>query len=110
MAKVMASARHLIIAKNSSSTSSYASGGYLEFRFGSFGSGRATIKSLRVKNTTKTGGTVALYQGSTLLKSVSVPQTGSGSSRLLTLNVVGADCVRDNLTGPGAVDDLVLEQ
>lgn len=108
VAMVVGTPRHLIISKDGSSKASYVKGGTMDFRFGNFGSGRVGVKTLKVKNTTTTGGTVKVYRGSTLLRSVSVPKTGWGGTRTLSLNVANASLVKVTLTGPGAADDLVF--
>lgn len=108
MAMVVGTPRHLIISKDGSSQTSYARGGYMDFKFGSFGTGRVGVKTLKVKNTTTTGGTVKVYRGSTLLKTVSVPKTGWGVTKTLNLNVSNASLVKVTLTGPGAADDLMF--
>jgi glucose/arabinose dehydrogenase len=109
MAMVVGTAKHLLISRGSGSQTSYARGGYLDFRFDTFGpTGRVEAKTLLIKNTTTTGGTVRIYRGTTLLKTVSVPRTGSGVSRTLSLNVPNASLVKVTLTGPGAVDNLVF--
>lgn len=109
VAMVIGTPRHLIISKDSVNKMSYGLGGTVDFGFSSFGSGSALIKTLKVRSTTTTGGSVSVYRGTTLLKSVSVPKTGSGVTKTLSLNVADATLVRVTLTGVGAVDDLVFE-
>jgi len=109
MAMVVGTPRHLIVSKDGVNKTSYGLGGTVDFGFSSFGSGSATIKTLKVRSTTTTGGTVSVYRGSTLLKRISVPKTGSGVTKTLTLGISNADLVKVVLTGPGAVDDVVFE-
>ena len=92
------------------SQTSYTSGGTLDFSFANFGSRSVTVSQLRVRDVTSTGGAVRVYRGRTLLKTLSVPRTGPGSSRTLVLNVAGADHVKVTLTGSGAIDDLIFSQ
>jgi hypothetical protein len=108
MAMVVGTPRHLIISKDGSSKASYVKGGYMDSKFSNFGTGRVGVKTLKVKNTTTTGGTVSVYRGTTLLKRVSVPKTGWGVTKTLSLNVANASFVKVTLTGPGAADDLVF--
>lgn len=107
VAMVIGTPRHLIISKDGVNKMSYGLGGTVDFGFSSFGSGSALVKTLKVRSTTTTGGSVLVYRGTTLLKSVSVPKTGSGVTKTLSLNVADATLVRVTLTG--AVDDLVFE-
>jgi len=107
VAMVIGTPRHLIISKDGTTKTSYAAGGTVDVNFGGFDTGSVTVKSLKVRNTT-TGGTVSVYRLGTLLKRVSVPKTGSGVTKTLTLNVANADRVTLTLTGPGAVDNLVF--
>lgn len=107
VAMVTSSDRHLIISKNGTSQTSYARGGSVDFGFNRFGTSGVSVETLEVKNTTTTGGTVSVYRGSTLLKRIGVPKTGSGIATL-SLNVANATFVRVALTGPGAVDDVVF--
>jgi subtilisin family serine protease len=109
VAMVIGTPRHLIISKDGVNKSSYAKGGYMDFGFSGFGSGSALVKTLKVRSTTTTGGTVTVYRLGMMLKTISVPKTGSGVTKTLTLNVSNADLVTVVLTGPGAVDDLVFE-
>jgi len=109
MAMVIGTPRHLIISKDGVNKSSYGQGGTIDFGFSSFGSGSATIKTLKVRSTTTTGGTVSVYRSGVLLKRISVPKTGSGVTKTLTLGTPNADLVKVILTGPGAVDDVVFE-
>lgn len=108
VAMVIGTPRHLVISKDGINKISYGLGGTLDFGFSGFGSGSAAIKTLKVRSTTTTGGTVSVYRGSTLLKTVSVPKTGSGITKTLGVYVTDATLVRVTLTGVGAVDDLVF--
>ncbi len=108
MAMVVGTAKHLLISKDGTSQTAYAKGGYMDFRFSTFGTGTVEAKTIRIKNTTTTGGTVKVYRSTTLLKTVSVPKTGSGVSTTLSLNVPNASLVKVTLTGPGAADNLVF--
>lgn len=106
MAMVASSARHFIISPDGTSTTSYAKEGNLNFKLFNFGG--VEVKTLKVKGTTTTGGTVSVYREGTLLKRVNVPRTGVGAITTLTLNVANATLVTTTLTGSGAVDDLVF--
>lgn len=106
VAMVTGSARHLIISLDGRSQTSYAKGGNLNFKLFNFGG--VEVKTLRIRGTTTSGGTVMAYRDATLLKRMSVPRTGSGVTTTLNLNVVNATRVMLTLTGPGAVDDLVV--
>ncbi len=106
VAVVAGSARHFVISKDGKSQTSYAKGGKLNFELSNFGGG--TVKTLKVRDTTTTGGTVTVYSEDKLLKRIRVPKTGSGATKTLTLNVANATRVTVMLTGPGAVDDLVF--
>ena len=107
-AMVIGTPRHLIISKDGVNKISYGLGGTIDFGFSGFGSGSATIKTLKVRSTTTTGGSVSIYRLGVLLKTVSVPKTGSGVTKTLSLNVSNADLVKVVLTGPGAVDGVVF--
>ncbi len=109
VAMVIGTPRHLIISKDGINKISYGLGGTIDFGFSSFGSGSALVKTLKVRNTNTTGGSVSVYRGTTLLKTIGVPKTGSGVTKILSLNVADATLVRVTLTGVGAVDDLVFE-
>ena len=107
-AMVVGTDRRLIISKDGTSQLAYATGGALDFGFGSFGTGRVGVATLRVKSTTTLGGSVSVYRDTALLKRVGLPRTGSGGTSLISLNVPDATLVRVTLTGPGAVDDVVF--
>jgi DNA-binding beta-propeller fold protein YncE len=110
VAMVIGTPRHLVISKDGVNKISYGLGGTIDFGFSSFGSGSTLVKTLKVRSTTTTGGTVSVYRGGTLLKTISVPKTGSGVTKTLSVNVANATLVRVTLTGVGAVDDLVFTQ
>ena len=110
VAMVQGSSKWLILSKDGVSQTPYATGGTLTFGFTSFGMGKVAVKTITLNGTNTTGGTVRVYNGSALLKSVAIPKLGSNVSRLLTVSASNANKVVVTLTGVGKVDNLVVSQ
>lgn len=110
VAMVQGTAKLLIISSNGTSQTPNPAGGTLTFGFQNFGTGKVAVKTIKVNSTTTTGGTVKVFSGSTLRKSVVIPRLGAGVSRVLTLNTTNANRVVVTLTGAGKVDDLIVSQ
>lgn len=101
--------RQLLISRDGRSGTAYAKGGYLEFDFSGFGAGSVTVRSLMLYGVTTSGGTVEAVGADGRTKRLNIPRT-TASGRT-TLMVAGENVrrLRVNLTGPGRVDNLVLE-
>ena len=110
VAMVQGTNKSLILSKDGVSQTPYSTGGTMTFGFTSFGTGKVTVKTIKLSSTNTTGGTVKVYNGSTLLKTVPVPKLGSGVSRTLTISTMNANKVIMTLTGVGKVDDLIVSQ
>ena len=110
VAMVQGTAKFLIISSTGTNQTPNPTGGTMTFGFSSFGTGKVTVKTIKVNSTSTTGGTVKVYNGSTLLKTVSVPNLGSGVSRTLTISTMNANKVIVTFTGVGKVDDLIVSQ
>lgn len=110
VAMVQGSSKWLILSKDGVSQTPHATGGTLTFGFTSFGTGKVAVKTIKVNSTNTTGGSVKIYRGTTLLKTVTIPKLGSGVSRVLTLNASNANKVVVTLTGVGKMDNLVVSQ
>lgn len=82
----------------------------MTFDFSTFGTGSVTVKSIKVNGMSKTGGTVEVYSGTTLLKSVGIPRLSSTTTRVSTIGALNADRVVVTLTGAGKIDDLIVSQ
>ncbi len=110
VAMVQGTAKMLILSSNGVSQTPNATGGVLLFDFTRFGSRKVTVRTIKVDGTNTAGGTIRLYRGTELRKSVAIPKLGSGVSRTLTFNTTNVDRVGVILTGTGKVDDLVVTQ
>lgn len=95
--------KQLIVASNKRSVEPNARGGLIDLNFARFGR-RVTVASLDVSGVTTPGGRVELWGSGKKLNTVSIP-TGLNT---LTLDTSGVARIRIFLTGPGAVDDVVV--
>lgn len=110
VAMVQGTRKLLILSRDGKSQIPYAYGGTMTFDFSTFGTGSVTVKSIKVNGMSKTGGTVKVYSGTTLLKSVGIPRLSSTTTRILTIGATDADSVVVTLTGAGKIDDLIVSQ
>lgn len=110
VAMVQGTRKLLILSKDGKSQIPYAYGGTMTFDFSAFGTGSVTVKSIKVNGMSKTGGSVKVYSGTTLLKSVAIPRLSSTTTRILTIGALNADRVVVTLTGSGKIDDLIVSQ
>lgn len=93
----------LVVAPNKRAGKPNLKGGLIDLNFGRFGR-RVTVASLELSDVTTSGGRVELWGGGKKLSTVSIP-TGVNT---LTLDTSGVARMRVYLTGPGAVDDVVV--
>ena len=95
--------KQLIVASNKRAVEPNARGGMIDLNFARFGR-RVTVASLELSDVTTGGGRIELWGGGKKLNTVSIP-TGVNT---LPLDTSGVARVLVFLTGPGAVDDVVV--
>ena len=93
----------LVVAPNRRSLEPNARGGLIDLNFVRFGR-RVTVASLELSGITTSGGRVELWGGGRKLSSTVVPL----GENTLALETPGVTRLRIFLTGPGAVDDVVV--
>lgn len=87
-----------------------AVGSIMEFDFSDFRNGIVSVESIDLLDSEE-GGTIQLYNGGAagiLLATVPLPTPGDGSIATVSIDQGLVDFMRINLTGSGAVDNLVL--